>query len=95
MCIGNGIPAIVGRFREQTSKGVMWRDVGLGEWLFDFDVHDDRQRYVSAVLDIAQNPETALRKAREAREFVMERQARGMALLRDQLEAAPSTQSHH
>ena len=27
------VPAIVGRFAEQTSKGFMWRDIGLGEWL--------------------------------------------------------------
>src|SRR5436190_8567557 len=37
MALGNGIPAIVCRFEEQTSKGVMWRDIGLGEWLFDLD----------------------------------------------------------
>jgi hypothetical protein len=36
MCIGNGVPAIVCRFAEQTSKGFMWRDIGLGDWLFDF-----------------------------------------------------------
>jgi len=29
MCIGNGVPAIVCRFAEQTSKGVIWRDIGL------------------------------------------------------------------
>ena len=32
MCIGNGVPAIVCRFADQTSKGIMWRDIGLGEW---------------------------------------------------------------
>ena len=26
MCIGNGVPAIVCRFAEQTSKGIMWRN---------------------------------------------------------------------
>ena len=35
MAIGNGIPAIVCRFEEQTSKGFMWRDIGLDDWLFD------------------------------------------------------------
>ena len=30
MAVGNGIPAIVCRFEEQTSKGFMWRDIGLG-----------------------------------------------------------------
>ena len=42
MCVGNGVPAIVGRFQEQTSKGIMWRDIGLGDWLFDLDVDKDR-----------------------------------------------------
>ncbi len=35
MCVANGIPAIVGRFAEQSSKGFMWRDIGLNDWLFD------------------------------------------------------------
>ncbi|MEM9018775.1 MAG: polysaccharide pyruvyl transferase family protein, partial [Verrucomicrobiota bacterium] len=37
MCIGQGIPAIVCRWEEQTSKGYMWEDIGLGEWLHHFD----------------------------------------------------------
>ncbi len=41
MCVGNGIPAIVCRFAEQTSKGFMWKDIGLGDWLFDLDVDAD------------------------------------------------------
>ena len=43
MCVGNGIPAIVCRWAEQTSKGFMWRDIGLGDWLFDFDKEEDRK----------------------------------------------------
>ena len=43
LCIGNGIPAIVCRWVEQTSKGMMWRDIGLGDWLFDFD-NEERRR---------------------------------------------------
>jgi len=31
MCIGHDIPAIVCRWKEQTSKGIMWRDIGLGD----------------------------------------------------------------
>ena len=41
MCIGNGIPAIVCRFAEQTTKGFMWRDIGLGDWLFDLDKEEE------------------------------------------------------
>jgi hypothetical protein len=29
-CLANSIPALVCRWREQTSKGFMWRDIGLG-----------------------------------------------------------------
>ena len=44
MCIGNGMPAIVCRWEEQTSKGFMWRDIGLGEWLFDMDDEEEIAR---------------------------------------------------
>jgi len=33
MCIGNGVPALVCRFAEQTTKGFMWRNIGLDDWL--------------------------------------------------------------
>lgn len=74
MCIGNGVPAIVCRFAEQTSKGFMWRDIGLGDWLFDMDRPADVARIVPTVLNMAQNPEAAQAKAAEAREFVQTRQ---------------------
>jgi hypothetical protein len=50
MAVANGIPAIVCRFAEQTSKGIMWRDIGLGEWLFDLDREDEVRQVVPAVL---------------------------------------------
>jgi len=70
MCIGNGVPAIVCRWAEQTSKGLMWRDIGLGEWLFDFDQEADLQRLPAAVLAIARDPGRARRQAEEARSEV-------------------------
>ena len=82
MCIGNGIPAIVGRFAEQTSKGIMWRDIGLGDWLFDFDNEQDVARYVPAVLAIAKDPKGAKAKAAKGRKFVEQRQRETMDLLR-------------
>lgn len=74
MCIGNGIPAIVCRWKEQTSKGLMWRDIGLGEWLFDMDNDDEIQRVVPAVLAMAKDPAAARVKALKARDFVQRRQ---------------------
>ncbi|TWU05987.1 polysaccharide pyruvyl transferase family protein [Stieleria varia] len=81
MCIGNGVPAIVCRWSEQTSKGYMWRDIGLGDWLFDFDNEADVERLPSAVLEMAKNPEAAKEKAAKARQFVIQRQRESMEML--------------
>jgi hypothetical protein len=85
MCIGNGIPAIVGRFAEQTSKGFMWRDIGLGDWLFDFDQEADIARYVPTVLAMAKNPAAARAKIVRARKFVVQRQRATMQILQREL----------
>jgi polysaccharide pyruvyl transferase WcaK-like protein len=85
MCIGNGVPAIVCRWAEQTSKGFMWRDIGLDDWLFDFDNEDDVQRLPQAVLAIAKNPGAAKQKAAMAMSFVEQRQAATIQILSSQL----------
>ncbi len=82
MCIGNGVPAIVGRFAEQTSKGFMWRDIGLGDWLFDFDREADIARYAPAVLEMAKNPAATKAKTVNARKFVERRQRETMQVLK-------------
>ena len=82
MAVGNGIPAIVGRFTEQTSKGFMWRDIGLGDWLFDFDQEAEIANYVPAVLAMAKNPAAAKAKINDARKFVAKRQHETMEVLR-------------
>jgi hypothetical protein len=66
MCIGNGIPAIVCRWKEQTSKGWMWKDIGLGEWLFDTDKEEERTGIAPAVLELAIHNGKAREKAVEA-----------------------------
>lgn len=81
MCIGNGVPAIVCRWAEQTSKGLMWRDIGLGEWLFDLDKEEELQRVVPAVLAMAKDPAAAKAKAATARAFVEKRQRETMAVV--------------
>jgi hypothetical protein len=90
MCIGNGIPAIVCRWAEQTSKGIMWRDIGLGDWLFDFDKEADRRRLVPTVLAMAKEPAAAKARAAQAREFVMNQFAASMAVLKQHLSGRPS-----
>ena len=85
MAVGNGIPAIVCRFREQTSKGFMWRDIGLGDWLFDLDQPEDHQKIVPAVLEMATNPDAARKRVATARAFVEQRQRETMTELKSHL----------
>jgi polysaccharide pyruvyl transferase WcaK-like protein len=85
MCVGNGIPAIVCRWAEQTTKGFMWRDIGLGDWLFDFDQEDEVKKLVPAVLAMAKDPAAAKAKAAKARELVMAKFAASMAVVKRQL----------
>ncbi len=67
MAIGNGIPALVCRWETQTTKGLMWRDLGLGDWLFDFDQEAEVARLPAAVLAMAKDPAGARAKAATAR----------------------------
>jgi len=82
LCIGQGIPAIVGRWAEQSSKGCMWRDIGLPEWLFDFDQENEIEQYVPAVLKLAEDLPEARHRAIAARDFVRARHAETMAVVR-------------
>ncbi|MBC7827134.1 MAG: polysaccharide pyruvyl transferase family protein [Chitinophagaceae bacterium] len=70
MCISQGIPAIVVRWEEQSSKGTMWKDIGLGEWLFDFDKEEDVKRFVPAVVAMATDQKASKRKAEKAKGVV-------------------------
>jgi polysaccharide pyruvyl transferase WcaK-like protein len=81
MAVGNGIPAIVCRFAEQTSKGLMWRDIGLGEWLFDLDKPEEHKGIVPAVLSLAKDPTAAKARAAKARGFVERCQRETLATL--------------
>jgi polysaccharide pyruvyl transferase WcaK-like protein len=82
MCIGNGIWAIVCRFAEQTSKGFMWRDIGLGDWLLDFDNEKDLDRLEPMVLSLLENRAAAQAKVADARTLVERRQRETMAVVR-------------
>ncbi|MFT5127255.1 MAG: polysaccharide pyruvyl transferase WcaK-like protein [Rhodothermales bacterium] len=82
MCIGNGVPAIVCRWGEQTSKGYMWEDIGLKDWLFNLDGEAQIPRIVPTVLAMAKDPEAARKKAEVAGEFVQKRQLETMAVLK-------------
>ncbi|TCN59037.1 polysaccharide pyruvyl transferase family protein [Flavobacterium circumlabens] len=81
MCIGHGIPALLVRWEEQSSKGYMWNTIGLQDWLFDFDKEADIKRYVPTVLDMVKNPKAAKAKANKARKFVQEKQKETMKVV--------------
>lgn len=87
MAVGNGVPAIVCRFMEQTSKGIMWRDIGLGEWLFDLDNEEEIPRVVPTVLAMAKDPEGSKARAAKALELVRQRQRETMGVVRQALGA--------
>ena len=85
MCISSGIPAIVCRFKEQTTKGIMWRDIGLDEWLFDLDDPEKYKRIAPTILSLAKDPAAAKAKAAKARDFVFAKQAEEIATLKKSL----------
>lgn len=87
MCIANGIPAVVCRFKEQTSKGFMWRDIGLDDWLFNLDEEGEIKRIVPTVFEIANDPAAAKAKALKARDFVRQRQRETMDVVKRNLSA--------
>jgi polysaccharide pyruvyl transferase WcaK-like protein len=87
LCIANGIPAVVCRFAEQTSKGFMWHDIGLDDWLFNLDEQADLRRIAPTVLAIAKDPAAARAKAAKACDFVRQRQRETMEILRKSLPA--------
>ncbi|WP_353620774.1 polysaccharide pyruvyl transferase family protein [Rhodopirellula sp. JC639] len=90
MCIGHGVPAIVCRWAEQTSKGYMWEDIGLGDWLFNLDNPADVPKIAPAILEMARNPAAAKQTALAAKKRVERDQAETMAVLRDALTYGPA-----
>jgi len=82
MCVGNGVPAIVCRWAEQTSKGNMWKDIGLHEWLFDLDDETQLAGIVPAVLALAKDPAAAKVKVAQAQAILRERQTAALGRVR-------------
>jgi polysaccharide pyruvyl transferase WcaK-like protein len=87
MCIGNGVPAIVVRWEQQSSKGTMWKTIGLDRWLFDFDKEEDVERYVPTVLDMAKNPAMSKMIANQAKAFVNNRQKETMEVIKNTMKS--------
>jgi hypothetical protein len=88
MCIANGIPAIVGRWDEQTMKGFMWRDIGREEWLFTMDDEARIKQIPETVLALAKDPAAAKAKVEKARQVVLEKQVEQFSTLKKALAAS-------
>ena len=73
MAVGNGIPAIVCRTSEFGTKSQMWNDIGLGEWLFDFDSAIDRAIFPAEALRMLTQREHAARLLRQAHKTIWDR----------------------
>lgn len=85
MCIGAGVPAVVCRWAEQTTKGYMWDDIGLSEWLFDMDDPASVAKLAPTVVSIAKHPQAAKQKAVAAQKRVEALQAMTMEVLKREL----------
>lgn len=85
MSVGNGIPAVVCRWARQTSKGFMWRDIGLGDWLFDMENEEEIPKIAPTVLAIAKDFAGAKKRVAAAQEVVQKRQRETMGILRTAL----------
>lgn len=70
LCIANGVPAVVCRWKEQTTKGLMWNTLGLGEWLFDTDDPERMKELPDTVLHMIDHPAEAKAKVARAMELV-------------------------
>jgi len=75
--------AIVCRRESQTSKGIMWRDIGSGAWLFDFDRENEVRAMQEAVLTIAKDSDKARLRALESSGVVNHKFDRMMTVLKD------------
>ncbi|MBC7919542.1 MAG: polysaccharide pyruvyl transferase family protein [Ferruginibacter sp.] len=66
-------PAFLIRHPTDTSKGQMWRDVGLSDWIFEIDTTTGPQ-ITDRLMAVHENYPAALKKLATARSFVNERQ---------------------
>lgn len=74
MAVANNTPAILLRTPTDTRKGQMWRDVGLGKWIFEID-ESTGQEIAARTIEIGRNLSAARATAQKARAFADERMA--------------------
>lgn len=76
-----GVPAIHLRQSTATSKGQMWRDIGLSDWIFEMDEEKDGARITEATVALAKDPAAAQAKVKKAQEFIAGRQRETVGVL--------------
>jgi polysaccharide pyruvyl transferase WcaK-like protein len=74
IALANGTPAIHLRQPTDTRKGQMWRDVGLGDWLFEIETSTGEQ-IARRLLEIHRSPDKTRELVEKARTFAAERGA--------------------
>lgn len=79
-----GTPAFYLRQPTDTSKGQMWRDIGLQEWIFEID-ESTGDEIAQRVLSVHADYEAAQQKLAKAMDFVHQRCAAGMASVKKSL----------
>ncbi len=85
MCIGNGIPALLGRYKEQTSKGYMWYNIGLKDWFFDSDDEVGMQKLSETIRSIVSKPKESKIKVKSAQLIVKQLQIGMIAQLKKEI----------
>lgn len=68
--VSEGLPAVLLRQSQDTWKGQMWRDVGLGRWILELD-NTSGEEIADTVLEIVSNYPKAKEKAAEALEYAL------------------------
>ena len=59
----------------------MWRDIGLGDWLFDLDIESETAKVADTLVAMARDFASAKAKTEVARAVVLKRQKKTMDLL--------------
>ncbi|UKT64942.1 polysaccharide pyruvyl transferase family protein [Pedobacter mucosus] len=81
MAVANNIPSIHVKQAQDTRKGQMWRDIGLGDWYFLMDETPSSQ--ISAkLLDIHKNYAEAQKTTKKAFDFVVNIQKETMQVVK-------------
>ena len=87
--IAAGIPAIHLRQSTATSKGQMWRDIGLTDWIFEMDEEKDGSKIAAATVAIAKDPAAARATVARAQQFIADQQKKTIGVLARSLEKLP------